>query len=86
MIIALEFLHIHGVFYRDLKPENILLAESGHIRLSDFDLSRIVDDVKVAGGPETPRTRARGGGSEVSMSSTSKTNSFVGTAECVLLR
>ena len=30
--------------YRDLKPENILIAESGHIRLTDFDLSQVVEN------------------------------------------
>ncbi|KAJ2961359.1 hypothetical protein NQZ79_g3371 [Umbelopsis isabellina] len=36
---ALEYLHLMGFVYRDLKPENILLHESGHIMLTDFDLS-----------------------------------------------
>ena len=31
---------LQGFIYRDLKPENILVAESGHIRLTDFDLSK----------------------------------------------
>ncbi|ODQ66372.1 Pkinase-domain-containing protein [Nadsonia fulvescens var. elongata DSM 6958] len=37
---ALEYLHLMGYIYRDLKPENILLHQSGHIMLSDFDLSK----------------------------------------------
>lgn len=37
---ALEYLHFMGFIYRDLKPENILLHQSGHIMLSDFDLSK----------------------------------------------
>ncbi|KAH8548678.1 kinase-like domain-containing protein [Umbelopsis sp. PMI_123] len=36
---ALEYLHLMGFVYRDLKPENILLHKSGHIMLTDFDLS-----------------------------------------------
>lgn len=36
---ALEYLHLMGFIYRDLKPENILLHQSGHIMLTDFDLS-----------------------------------------------
>ncbi|ORX62009.1 Pkinase-domain-containing protein [Hesseltinella vesiculosa] len=39
VIAALEYLHLHGLIYRDLKPENILLHQSGHLMLSDFDLS-----------------------------------------------
>lgn len=37
---ALEKLHSMGIMYRDLKPENILIQSSGHLTLTDFDLSR----------------------------------------------
>ncbi|KAH9297828.1 hypothetical protein KI387_029510 [Taxus chinensis] len=40
VILALEHLHSKGIVYRDLKPENILLQSSGHIMLTDFDLSK----------------------------------------------
>ncbi|KAG9153728.1 hypothetical protein Leryth_005861 [Lithospermum erythrorhizon] len=39
VLVALEYLHCQGIIYRDLKPENILLQTSGHIALTDFDLS-----------------------------------------------
>ncbi|KAI8140659.1 kinase-like domain-containing protein [Fennellomyces sp. T-0311] len=39
VVAALEYLHLMGIVFRDLKPENILLHESGHLMLSDFDLS-----------------------------------------------
>lgn len=40
IVLALEYLHKSGVIYRDLKPENILIDAEGHIRLTDFGLSK----------------------------------------------
>ena len=37
---ALSCLHDNNYIYRDLKPENILLDSDGHIRLTDFGLSK----------------------------------------------
>ncbi|XP_074578914.1 LOW QUALITY PROTEIN: serine/threonine-protein kinase UCNL-like [Curcuma longa] len=40
LVDALAHLHALRVAYRDLKPENVLLQASGHVTLTDFDLSR----------------------------------------------
>lgn len=41
VLLALEQLHSNNVIYRDLKPENILIDEQGHIKLTDFGLSKM---------------------------------------------
>lgn len=48
IVLALEFLHKNGVVHRDLKPENLILTDktdNAELKIADFGLSRIVDDV-----------------------------------------
>ncbi|KAK8869530.1 hypothetical protein IAR55_000096 [Kwoniella newhampshirensis] len=81
---ALEYLHLNGYIYRDLKPENILLHQSGHIMLSDFDLSKQSGE---AGG--APAAIKHGGPNGTILVDTRsciadfRTNSFVGTEEYI---
>ena len=77
VIAALEYLHLLGFIYRDLKPENILLHQSGHIMLSDFDLSIQAPN---SAAPQIVKIQD-------SMIDTKidgfRTNSFVGTEEYI---
>ncbi|KAK4111259.1 Serine/threonine-protein kinase nrc-2 [Canariomyces notabilis] len=83
---ALEYLHLMGFIYRDLKPENILLHQSGHIMLSDFDLSKQSDP----GGKPTMIIGKNGTSANSlptidtkSCIANFRTNSFVGTEEYI---
>ncbi|KAF2401332.1 Pkinase-domain-containing protein [Trichodelitschia bisporula] len=83
---ALEYLHLMGFIYRDLKPENILLHQSGHIMLSDFDLSKQSD---TGGRPTMILGRNGTSSSQLPTIDTKscianfRTNSFVGTEEYI---
>ncbi|XP_024361260.1 probable serine/threonine protein kinase IRE3 [Physcomitrium patens] len=41
IVLALEYLHGSGIVHRDLKPDNLLIAHDGHIKLTDFGLSKV---------------------------------------------
>uniref|UniRef100_A0A8C1HQK5 non-specific serine/threonine protein kinase n=1 Tax=Cyprinus carpio carpio TaxID=630221 RepID=A0A8C1HQK5_CYPCA len=40
-VLALEYIHNYGIVHRDLKPDNLLITSMGHIKLTDFGLSKM---------------------------------------------
>ena len=45
IILSIEEIHKMGCIHRDLKPDNILIDKYGHIKLSDFGLSIISNEI-----------------------------------------
>nr|XP_018628835.1 CBL-interacting serine/threonine-protein kinase 23 isoform X2 [Nicotiana tomentosiformis] len=49
LINAVDYCHSRGVFHRDLKPENLLLDVNGVLKVSDFGLSALPQQVREDG-------------------------------------
>ncbi|XP_031486097.1 CBL-interacting serine/threonine-protein kinase 3 [Nymphaea colorata] len=46
LIHAVDYCHSRGVYHRDLKPENLLLDAQGNLKISDFGLSALSQQVR----------------------------------------
>lgn len=49
LISAVGYCHSRGIFHRDLKPENLLLDEKLDLKISDFGLSALADQIRPDG-------------------------------------
>ena len=55
ILTGLKFLHDQGILHRDLKPSNVLVDVEGHMRLTDFGISRVLNEDET-----TVQTNAKG--------------------------
>ncbi|XWS74430.1 hypothetical protein CRYUN_Cryun02cG0215400 [Craigia yunnanensis] len=49
LISAVGYCHSRGVFHRDLKLENLLVDDNGNLKVSDFGLSAVTDQIRLDG-------------------------------------
>ncbi|KAJ7560029.1 hypothetical protein O6H91_04G111200 [Diphasiastrum complanatum] len=49
LINGVDFCHSRGVYHRDLKPENLLLDANGILKISDFGMSALSQQLKADG-------------------------------------
>src|ERR1044072_1759542 len=56
---ALEEAHAAGIIHRDIKPENIMIRRNGHVKMLDFGLAKLTEDLSAEETDTEAVTRAQ---------------------------
>lgn len=67
---GLAVAHRRGVLHRDIKPANAILSDDGEVKLLDFGLAKLVDDVSASSPSLRVETEANGQPSVTGMEAT----------------
>ena len=43
---GLEYCHAKGIVHRDIKLDNLLLDSSGQVKICDFGVSKLLEDIR----------------------------------------
>jgi eukaryotic-like serine/threonine-protein kinase len=56
---ALQEAHAAGIIHRDIKPENIMIRRNGHVKMLDFGLAKLTEDLSAEETDTEAVTRAQ---------------------------
>ena len=55
-LLAVYYLHSINIIHHDIKPENILISKDGHFKLSDFGLSKCINEEEKKGNEKNNKS------------------------------